>query len=139
MSVRIIPRLDIKGPNVVKGVHMEGLRILGTAERFATHYYQQGADELIYLDTVASLYGRNNLAEIVSRAAAHIFISRAANVDIIPPLELDPARCESNTQENAYCSRNWLCVKNPRVAASERVSRISATIFRFVQAIKSRL
>ena len=74
MSIRIIPRLDIKGPNVVKGVHLEGLRILGTPERFATQYYQQGADELIYLDTVASLYGRNNLAEIVSRAAAHIFI-----------------------------------------------------------------
>lgn len=74
MSIRIIPRLDIKGPNVVKGVHLEGLRVLGKPELFATHYYQQGADELIYLDTVASLYGRNNLAEIVSRAAAHIFI-----------------------------------------------------------------
>lgn len=74
MSVRIIPRLDIKGPNVVKGVHLEGLRVLGKPEEFATCYYQQGADELIYLDTVASLYGRNNLAEIVSRAAERLFI-----------------------------------------------------------------
>jgi len=72
--IRIIPRLDIKGPNVVKGVHLEGLRIVGRPEWFAARYYQDGADELIYLDTVASLYGRNNLAEIVSRAAEQIYI-----------------------------------------------------------------
>lgn len=74
MSIRVIPRLDIKGPNVVKGVHLEGLRVMGRPEVFAERYYQDGADELIYLDTVASLYGRNNLAEIVSRAAERIFI-----------------------------------------------------------------
>jgi len=74
MSVRIIPRLDIKGPHLVKGVHLEGLRILGLPELFAERYYQDGADELIYLDQVASLYGRNHLAEIVSRAAERIFI-----------------------------------------------------------------
>ena len=74
MSVRIIPRLDIKGPNLVKGVHLEGLRVLGKPEQFAPYYYQEGADELIYLDTVASLYGRNNLSEIVTRAAEHIYI-----------------------------------------------------------------
>lgn len=74
MSVRVIPRLDIKGPNLVKGVHLEGLRVLGRPEEFARQYSEEGADELIYIDTVASLYGRNNLAEIVSRAAAHIYI-----------------------------------------------------------------
>lgn len=74
MSVRIIPRLDIKGPNLVKGVHLEGLRVLGRPEDFALKYYEAGADELIYIDMVASLYGRNNLAEIVSRAAEQIYI-----------------------------------------------------------------
>lgn len=74
MSVRIIPRLDIKGPNLVKGVHFEGLRVLGRPEWFAARYYEEGADELIYLDIVASLYGRNNLVEIVSRAAEQIYI-----------------------------------------------------------------
>ncbi len=74
MSVRIIPRLDIKGPNLVKGVHLEGLRVLGRPEWFAPRYYQDGADELIYIDTVASLYGRNNLTEIVARAAEHLYI-----------------------------------------------------------------
>ncbi len=72
--IRIIPRLDIKGPNVVKGVHLEGLRVVGLPEDFARAYYAQGADELIYLDQVASLYGRNSLDEIVRRAAEQIFI-----------------------------------------------------------------
>ena len=61
---RIIPRLDIKGPNLVKGIHLEGLRVLGKPEDFALLYYKQGADELIFQDTVASLYQRNNITEI---------------------------------------------------------------------------
>lgn len=74
MNVRIIPRLDIKGPNLVKGIHFEGLRVLGKPERFARYYYENGADELIYMDVVASLYGRNSLLEIVERTAREIFI-----------------------------------------------------------------
>ena len=72
--VRIIPRLDIKGPNLVKGIHLEGLRVLGKPEDFAKLYYEQGADELFYQDTVASLYQRNNLTDIVTRTAKNIFI-----------------------------------------------------------------
>jgi cyclase len=71
---RIIPRLDIKGPNLVKGIHLEGLRVLGRPETFARWYYENGADELIYLDVVASLYGRNSLLDIVRRTSAEIFI-----------------------------------------------------------------
>ncbi len=74
MNIRIIPRLDIKGPNLVKGVHFEGLRVLGKPERFARYYYENGADELIYMDTVASLYGRNSLVDIIQRASREIFI-----------------------------------------------------------------
>lgn len=74
MTVRIIPRLDIKGPNLVKGIHLEGLRVLGKPERFARFYYEQGADELLYMDVVASLYGRNNLLDIVTRTAKEVFI-----------------------------------------------------------------
>ena len=65
MTVRVIPRLDIKGPNLVKGIHLEGLRVLGRPDDFARHYYEQGADELLYMDVVASLYGRNSLLELV--------------------------------------------------------------------------
>lgn len=74
MYTRVIPRLDIKGPNLVKGIHMEGLRVLGKPEDFARRYYEAGADELIYMDAVASLYGRNCLTEIVAATAGEIFI-----------------------------------------------------------------
>jgi cyclase len=74
MTVRIIPRLDIKGPNLVKGIHLEGLRVLGKPERYARFYYENGADELIFMDAVASLYGRNQLADIVMGTARDIFI-----------------------------------------------------------------
>lgn len=74
LTIRIIPRLDIKGPNLVKGVHLEGLRILGKPERFARYYYENGADELIYQDAVASLYGRNSLLAIIEQTSREIFI-----------------------------------------------------------------
>jgi len=74
MNHRIIARLDIKGPNLVKGIHFEGLRVLGKPEFFARHYYQTGADELVYMDAVASLYGRNSLLQIVERTSREIFI-----------------------------------------------------------------
>lgn len=77
MNIRIIPRLDIKGPNLVKGIHLEGLRVLGKPERFARHYYEHGADELLYMDVVASLYERNSLLPIVERTAREIFIPLA--------------------------------------------------------------
>lgn len=77
-NVRIIPRLDIKGPNLVKGIHLEGLRVLGKPEDFAAQYYADGADELLYLDIVASLYQRNNLTEIVTKTAENIFIPLTA-------------------------------------------------------------
>ncbi|MCD4824102.1 MAG: imidazole glycerol phosphate synthase cyclase subunit [Phycisphaerae bacterium] len=74
MSIRIIPRLDIKGANLVKGVHFEGLRVMGKPEAFAQYYYENGADELVYMDAVASLYERNSLTEIIRRTASQIFI-----------------------------------------------------------------
>jgi cyclase len=73
-NIRVISRLDIKGPNLVKGVHMEGLRVLGKPEDFARYYYDNGADELFYQDVVASLYERNSLSDIISQTARHSFI-----------------------------------------------------------------
>jgi imidazole glycerol-phosphate synthase subunit HisF len=76
--LRIIPRLDIKGSNVVKGVHLEGLRVVGRPETMAQAYYEAGADELLYMDVVASLYGRNSLLEIVERTSRSIFVPLTA-------------------------------------------------------------
>ncbi|MFT7388541.1 MAG: cyclase [Candidatus Endobugula sp.] len=74
LNTRLIARLDIKGQNLIKGIHLEGLRIMGSPNEFAKRYYLQGADELIYMDCVASLYGRNNLSEIVKDATRDVFI-----------------------------------------------------------------
>lgn len=73
-NIRLIARLDIKGPNLIKGIHLEGLRVVGDPQVFARKYYEQGADEFIYMDTVASLYGRNNLQDIVRRAARDVYV-----------------------------------------------------------------
>lgn len=73
-NVRLIARLDIKGPNLIKGIHLEGLRVIGSPAEHALRYYQQGVDELLYMDCVASLYGRNHLGDIVRSAAENIFV-----------------------------------------------------------------
>lgn len=72
--VRIIPRLDIKWPNLIKSIQLEGLRVLGDPSTFANTYYAEGADELIMMDCVASLYGRNSLNDLIKTVAESIFI-----------------------------------------------------------------
>ena len=73
-KIRIIARLDVKGPNVIKGIHLECLRVVGKPGEFAEKYYLSGADELLYIDIVASLYRRENLLNIVHEASDKIFI-----------------------------------------------------------------
>lgn len=76
MSVtkRLIARLDIKAPNLVKGVQLEGLRKLGNPHDFAVRYYEQGVDELLYIDIVASLYERNSLIELVREHTRDVYV-----------------------------------------------------------------
>lgn len=73
-NIRLIARLDVKGPNLVKGVQLEGLRKLGDPNLFAKKYYDEGIDEILYIDIVASLYERNSLFDIVRRTTQDIFI-----------------------------------------------------------------
>ena len=61
MKTRIIAKLDVKPPYVIKPVHFEGLRKIGLSVDLAKKYYKQGADEVIYIDVVASLYQREIL------------------------------------------------------------------------------
>ena len=74
MFNRVIARLDIKREHLIKGVQLEGLRKLGDPQLFAERYYKQGIDELLYIDLVASLYGRSKLTDIVSRASQNVFV-----------------------------------------------------------------
>ncbi len=71
---RLIARLDIKGQNVIKGIQFEGLRVIGAPKELAKKYYDEGADELLLIDSVASLYQRDNILQIVEETAEKIFI-----------------------------------------------------------------
>lgn len=73
-NTRLIARLDVKGANLIKGIHLEGLRVIGPPNDFAAKYYEQGIDELIYMDCVASLYGRNSLGHLIQQTAENVFI-----------------------------------------------------------------
>ena len=72
--LRLVARLDIKGPNLIKGVHLEGLRVVGNPNEHAMRYYREGADELLFIDIVASLYQRNNLSDIIKKAADQVYV-----------------------------------------------------------------
>ena len=72
--IRIIPKLDIKNGMLIKGINLEGLRVLGNPFDFAQYYYSNLADEICYIDCVATLYGTNNLSNFISNTAKNIFI-----------------------------------------------------------------
>jgi len=78
MNTRIIAKLDIKPPHVVKPVHFEGLRKMGSPIELAKKYYDQGADELFYIDIVSSLYQRDILFDYIKNVADELFIPFAA-------------------------------------------------------------
>ena len=113
-SIRIIPRLDIKAPNLIKGIQFEGLRVLGKPHDFAKKYYNDGADELLCIDTVASLYNRNNILDIVQDISNEIFIPLTVGGGL---------RCYEDVK-NALRSGadkvaiNTSAVKNPNVLSS---------------------
>jgi len=73
-NIRVIPLLHIKGPNVVKPVQTEALRIVGDPKELAEKYYQDGADEIIYLDIVASLYQRSFDFDLLKSVSRDIFV-----------------------------------------------------------------
>ena len=73
-NIRLIARLDVKAPSLIKGVHFEGLRKLGNPQEFAERYYNEGIDEILYIDAVASLYQRNTIVDLVRKTAGNVFI-----------------------------------------------------------------
>lgn len=74
MLPRLIARMDIKGPNLIKPINLEGVRKIGDPKVFCQDYYTQGIDEIIYHDAVASLYNRNSLSDLVAETAKNIFV-----------------------------------------------------------------
>jgi cyclase len=131
-TVRIIPRLDIKGPNLVKGIHLEGLRVLGKPSDFAKYYYEQGADELMFMDVVASLYERNSLHDIISETAKSIFIPITVGGGL---------RSISDIKEVLRVGADKVClntaaIKNPQLIKDASRMFGSSTIVVSIEAIK---
>jgi len=133
MFVRIIPRLDIKGPNLVKGIHLEGLRVLGLPQQFAKHYYKNGADELIYVDIVASLYERNSLQDIIEKTAKEIFIPLTVGGGI---RTIDDIRSILRSGADKV-SINTAAVKNPTLISEAANIFGSSTIVVSIETIKN--
>jgi imidazole glycerol-phosphate synthase subunit HisF len=133
-TIRVIPRLDIKGPNLVKGIHLEGLRVLGKPEEFARYYYETGADELFFQDVVASLYERNSLHEIVRKIAREIFIPLTVGgglrslQDIREVLRAGADKVAINTA----------ALKHPEIIRQAALDFGSSTIVVAIEAIKER-
>lgn len=110
-SVRIIPKLEVKGENLIKGIHLEGLRIVGKPEAAAWRYYQDGADELIYIDLVASLYQRDFFLNIVERTAQRVFIPMTVGGGIRTLADVKMA-LRSGADKIAI---NTQAIKNPKI------------------------
>lgn len=74
ISKRIIPCLDVQNGMVVKGINFVELRHAGSAVELAERYYNEGADELVFLDITASIEKRKTLVELVKQVAKVIRI-----------------------------------------------------------------
>lgn len=124
--------MDIKGPNLVKGIHLEGLRVMGNPEDFAAYYYREGADELMYMDVVASLYERNSLSELISNTAKKIFIPLTVGGGI---RTIDDIRTALRAGADKVCI-NTAAIKNPDFIRQASRKFGSSTIVVAIEAIK---
>lgn len=115
-NIRLIARLDVKVPNLIKGVHLEGLRVVGEPEEFARKYYDAGIDEIIYMDCVASLYGRNSLSEIVSETAKQIFVPITVGGGI---------RSTDDVKQMLRCGADKVAINTAAISEPELITSVS--------------
>ncbi|NNC10571.1 imidazole glycerol phosphate synthase subunit HisF [Planctomonas sp. JC2975] len=74
LAIRVIPCLDVANGRVVKGINFLNLRDAGDPVELAARYYEQGADELTFLDVTATVEGRATTYDVVRRTAEQVFI-----------------------------------------------------------------
>ena len=132
-NIRLIARLDIKAPNLVKGIQLEGLRKLGDPNIFAKKYYQEGIDEIYFEDIVASLYERNSLVEIIKRTTENVFVPITVggglrNIDDISSALMSGAD---------KVSINTAAIKNPEIIKKAAKRFGSQSIVLSIQAKKN--
>lgn len=115
-NIRLIARLDVKVPNLIKGIHLEGLRVIGEPKQFARKYYGLGIDEIIYMDCVASLYGRNSLSEIVSETARQIFVPITVGGGI---------RSTDDVKQMLRCGADKVAINTAAISDPELITAVS--------------
>jgi cyclase len=112
---------------------MEGLRVLGKPERFAKFYYENGADELIYMDVVASLYGRNSLLDMIQKTSKEIFIPLTVGGGL---RTLDDIRSVLKAGADKV-SINTAGIRNPEFIKQASKAFGSSTILVAIEAMKN--
>lgn len=130
--MRIIPRLDIKNNFIIKGINLEGLRKVGNPGEFLEKYYKQGAHEICLIDAVASLYGRNNLFNIVKNASKNIFIPLTLGGGLRNLKDIDLA-LKSGADKVAI---NSSATENPKFIKEAAKKFGSSTIVVYIEAKK---
>ena len=128
--MRIISRIDIKNEFVIKGINLEGLRKVGEPLEMATNYYNEGIDEIIMIDAVASLYGRNNLFNIIEKSVENIFVPITLGGGIRSLKDIDKA-LKSGADKVAI---NSYATENPNFIKEAVNSFGSSTITVYVEA-----
>lgn len=118
-KIRLIARLDIKNSNLIKSIHLEGLRIVGNPNIYAKKYYEDGVDELIFMDCVATLYGRNNLSNIIKEATKDVFIPITVGGGI---------RTMEDVKEILNCGADKIAVNTAAVKNPNFISEIASSI-----------
>jgi phosphoribosylformimino-5-aminoimidazole carboxamide ribonucleotide (ProFAR) isomerase len=134
-NLRLIARLDIKGSNLIKGVQLEGVRVVGDPREFARRYYADGTDEILYMDAVASLYGRDIMHDIVRRTAEEVFVPITVGgglrsvADVRAMLRAGADKIAINTAARwpKSSGRNAWCYKSTPSAAPTAAGRLCAT------------
>lgn len=115
-NIRVIARMDVKGPNLVKGIQFEGLRKFGDPNDYSKKYYEQGIDEIIYIDIVASLYERNNLSNIVRKTTEDVFIPITVGGGI---------RSVEDAKNILRCGADKVAINTAAIKRPELISEIS--------------
>ena len=117
LKPRLIARLDIKNEHLIKGIHLEGLRKIGNPNDYALDYYKAGVDELLLMDSVASLYGRNNLLEVIKKAVKNIFIPITVGGGI---------RSEKDVENLLHNGADKVCINTAAINNPKLISKLAS-------------
>ena len=128
--MRIISKIDVKNNFVIKGINLEGLRKIGDPLEIATKYYQDGIDEIMMIDVVASLYGRNNLFDIIKKTTENIFVPITLGGGIRSLKDIDEA-LKSGADKVAI---NTFATENPNFIKEAVNNFGSSTITIYIEA-----